>query len=779
LIGPGAPAAGRTGILAGLAGASARRPIAALVLAGLPLAGLALGSPRLRLEPRIDLLAPDDPLARAERARQEIFGRDFSLVVALYRPREAGGVLTSSSLAALEDLHGGLAAIPGVSRPASLVNSPALVDVEGAPAGSPIWPGSRPGAAELLLRRLERSPLQRLMFLSLRGSLTPIYLETEEGAAGAEVARRIRSLAAEVASRHPEAGEVLVVGPDVVEGGLAGHVFEDLSRLVPVAVAVMVAGLLLATRSAALVIAAVLHCLALLGAVLGGMSLLGLTLDLVTVLAPVILVPIGVAPLLHIWTRLRSAAAGDGPAVRLDALRLVYARLEGALLGTTATTAIGFLGFLASPVPAVRRFGLALSAGSVAALLLAATLDAAILSLLWRPAAAGRAGRGPAADPAERWLLGMSCSEPALRRRARRALLLCAYLAAAGLVALVQVRIEDTWVGNFDPDSEVARDARRFEEDFLGTNLLAVVVEADARAREARPAALLAACELPASIAQVPGVRGALSIGTLARALEPGGAQPWGPCPAASPEAMSGRLAAWEARGLPLPRRRMLADADLTRFQVLAFVANDRYDRLERTVSEVRRIAEARVGPSGRVVVGGSLAANVRMVRLAVQGQAVSLAVLFVGIAVLAAAYTRSPRSGALLVAPMGLAILATYLLVVLLGVPYGVAVSMFPTLMIGVAVDFAIHLRAGAAAARSLPAERGVAGLAPVVRGIVLNGAIWAAGFGVLAFSRIPPNRHLGVLCSAVLALSTLITLLLIPAVLLDAGRREGTAGS
>ena len=66
--------------------------------------------------------------------------------------------------------------------------------------------------------------------------------------------------------------------------------------------------------------------------------------------------------------------------------------------------------------------------------------------------------------------------------------------------------------------------------------------------------------------------------------------------------------------------------------------------------------------------------------------------VLLLAISALAVAFTRSPAAGGLLVLPMVLAILLTYLCLVLFGIDYGIAVSMFPTLVVGLAVDFAIH---------------------------------------------------------------------------------------
>ena len=131
----------------------------------------------------------------------------------------------------------------------------------------------------------------------------------------------------------------------------------DLHRLVPFAVVGMLLVLILAVRSIALVGVAFLHSIALLIIVLGGMAVCGLSVNLVSVLAPVLMVPIGVADLLHLLVRLRSGAEAEAESMdRVRILDRTFTRLEGPIVATSVTTAIGFLGFLISPIAAIRQF---------------------------------------------------------------------------------------------------------------------------------------------------------------------------------------------------------------------------------------------------------------------------------------------------------------------------------------------------------------------------------------------------------------------------------------
>jgi predicted RND superfamily exporter protein len=431
------------------------------------------------------------------------------------------------------------------------------------------------------------------------------------------------------------------------------------------------------------------------------------------------------------------------------------------MVGTSLTTALGFLGFLVSPVAAIRQFGLTMSAGAIIALLITFTIDAALLTLLWRPHAAGP--RRQRARLAERWLWAQRTPDR-LRRRSRLALMLSGVILIAGLWGLSRVQIEDTWIRNFDPLSEVVYDTLRFEYELFGTNVLAVEVEADPTVPGSRQRAIDTVNRLSQSVILVPWIRGVMSATLLARALDPEQGRPWQAWPSPTPVQMQEYIATWDQRGLKLPRMGMLADQELHRFQVQILVLNQSYQGLVKQLSIISDRAAAMAGQGVATRVTGNLAVNIRMVRLAVLGQGISLALLLLAVSLLAAGYTRSASAGICIVLPMVLAILLTYLLLVIAWIPYGIAVSMFPTLVVGLAVDFAIHLRAALVRHQNASRSRWAREVAVVVRGIVLNGAVWAAGFAILTVSTLPPNRYLGLLCSVVVALSTLLTLMLLP---------------
>ena len=108
----------------------------------------------------------------------------------------------------------------------------------------------------------------------------------------------------------------------------------------------------------------------------------------------------------------------------------------------------------------------------------------------------------------------------------------------------------------------------------------------------------------------------------------------------------------------------------------------------------------------------------------------------------------RSLRWGLCCVLPCSLAVLVNYAVMGLLGIPLGVATSMFSAMTLGIGVDYAIHLteRFRHATARGLSsAEAAVDAVGTTGPAIILDAAAISLGFGVLVLSQVPSNARLG----------------------------------
>ena len=171
-----------------------------------------------------------------------------------------------------------------------------------------------------------------------------------------------------------------------------------------------------------------------------------------------------------------------------------------------------------------------------------------------------------------------------------------------------------------------------------------------------------------------------------------------------------------------------------------------------------------------RLGFAGDVAVSQSLIRGIVSTQTQSLLGSLLGIFLVTALLGRSLRWGLYAVIPCALAVLFNFAAMGWLGIPLGVATSMFAAMTLGNGVDFAIHVLEGFTAGR----ERGLApdealaeSLTRTGPAVVVNTLAIALGFGVLLLSQVPANARLGALTILGLLTCLVASLFLLPALL------------
>jgi len=157
-----------------------------------------------------------------------------------------------------------------------------------------------------------------------------------------------------------------------------------------------------------------------------------------------------------------------------------------------------------------------------------------------------------------------------------------------------------------------------------------------------------------------------------------------------------------------------------------------------------------------------------------VKGMLSSLMGAFAVVFLMMAVLFRSIRVGVLAMVPLSLTILGVYGLIGWIGKDYDMPIAVLSSLTLGLSVDFAIHfierLRALLAAHGSLAAATEKIFEEPA-RAIARNAIVIAIGFTPLFFAPLVPYITVGAFMAAIMALSGVTTLILLPAILSWAG--------
>jgi predicted RND superfamily exporter protein len=228
-------------------------------------------------------------------------------------------------------------------------------------------------------------------------------------------------------------------------------------------------------------------------------------------------------------------------------------------------------------------------------------------------------------------------------------------------------------------------------------------------------------------------------------------------------------------RALGPERLRGIVNAERTRGLVNVFLRGSNYAETARLMTALRGWERECLLPHGiRLGFAGDVAVSQALIGGVVTTQVESLALSLLGIFAVTAGLSRSLRRGLLCAVPATFAVLLNFGVMGWLGIPLGVATSMFAGMTLGVGVDYAIHLldRRERLSRRGLDGEAAAAmALAATGPAILTDVASTVLGFSVLLFSQVPANHRLGGLLALSLISCVAATLLVVPA--LAAGRR------
>jgi predicted RND superfamily exporter protein len=881
-----------------------------LVLSTSALVTLAAAPGLLRLELRTDgqaLVPQSAPAVLADRAIRERFGLEDPVVVLVVslHPR---GIYNPATLRLIAELTLDIERLEGMDR--SRISSLATE------------PGDRHRPGTLgFLGLLEPLPESDEECERLRDDIEAlgIYsgtLVSKDGSAAAILAgipataaraRLLALLEAAVEARRSEGHRLHVIGAPVAESVLGLQILADLgvpaallgaplirqtsstggaSRspaellrlagrrlgLVPVALALMTAVFLAAFRRPAAALLPLLEVGACLVVVFGLMGSIGVPVYLTITILPVILTAAGVADEIHILRRYRGKLEELPEAPHASAVAAAMDEMRAPVMKTSVTTAFGFLSFALSPLAPVRAFGILAAFGVLFCMLWSLAVTPAVLAVLDPSRLAARRPRRSSRRP---WIGALAA---AAGRRSTAVIGAAILLAGLSPLGLLRLEVQDSWIGGFPVESEFHRATRLFDEQFHGTHVLAIQVDAGGEALSGELGEEFAGDHrllLPPELARDPAllVGRKLTVRLLAGEefrggeVRPGFWDAWiesagieegrlavrTPLQSGSPrfllrlepgekvrfEVASGRLsspavlekiealeafiagrsdsavggvlgpavflkttsfiarrrdpaarslpgdparAAWlweqygRTRGPKRLRETLSPEGD--KALLTAYLKDANYAGTRRLLEDIRAYEREHLRPHGiELAFAGDVAVSQALIEAIVGTQVRSLLFSLAAIVALSSLLHRSLGWGLLCVVPCGLALLVDFSILGLLGVPLGVATSMFAAMTLGIGVDYAVHFidryRRALAGGRGRGAALREAG-AIAGPSILLDGVSVALGFGVLSLSQVPANARLGAMAALTILAALAATLVLLPA-LISRGRGGG----
>jgi len=727
----------------------------------------------LRLTLRTDgaaLHPASSPTVLRSAADREVF-HDSELVILLVAGRPGGPPVASpQGFAFLRRIDPELRRLPGI-RGVGVRSLAGLLDVRVTPDSLSAEPflDAVPADAQGFSRlagRIRGHTLGQGVLINQAGTAAAVYLPMQDGV---DHQRTLREVERYLAAQGRAPFLLRLAGPAVAEARLGEAVLTDLSRLIPLMALFLCVLFWLLLRSVAAILVLFAEVNLVLIWTMGAMGLAGVPLTLVTTLLPVLLMAVAITDEIHLLERLQGmlrqrlaeAPAGADPKPLLrDSLLSAMAELERPIVAAALTTALGFFAFPFTSIRPLQHFGLFSTLGLLFAMLLSFTAMPALLMLL----------------PA-RWVLPLAGhvaknDETSARvgkgevRWERRGLLVAAALVLLAIPGVLRLRVGDNWVANFDPDSELVRTDRLFNRELWGTYRFDVVLTGEPGFFY-RPEGAALVEGISGQVAGLPGVAGVLThltpVREIARAHEE--VRPVSSLP-------EDRFADFLTLAMMSDDPFGLAswvspDGGMARLQM--FLKSEDYRRDRDLAARLDRLLAERPGMAGVAYhFSGDIPIGLEMVRAIVANQLRSIGLTFLATALLLLAMERLAWRPALVVLlPVSTAALLVFAVMGYLGVPLGVATSMFASLTIGVGIDFSLHFLHTYRQERDRAGEHRAALAATLAKtGKALRWSVIALAFGfaVLTFSDLRPNRSLGALLAGAMVASYAMTMLLLP---------------
>jgi hypothetical protein len=679
-------------------------------------------------------------------------------------------VFDPAALEMARDVVRQLESLEGVRRVDSPATSTLLIARSGALEAISGRDELEPGEASTLASHAGRNPLWLGSLISPDATVGAIVVElaSSESAASRLVLDRMRQALAP----YEAAGfRFHLVGQTAQFALTDESLAADSRRLTPVTIGLVGVVVLLLFRSwQSLLVSLVTVGLSSIWT-LGFQALLGWTVNSITQTIPPLILVIALCNAIHLLARYANARqelGADSRADRREALGRAARDAGPPCIAATMTTSAGFLSFPGSGLESLTRFGVTSALGTVSALLL--TFSLLPVLLMWLPSEPLVAARA-----SERWAALLSSLVRTTRARSREILVASAALALACLYGITKLRVDVDEYKLYGEKSEVVRAYR-----FLETHLrMADTLEIELALPEGRSLHDRDVVEQLVDLSQsLSSIQGLGKVRSVLDALQwaddllsnDSGEPRLFRASTSSNASLLGLLAVGDPTLLD-----PWVSLDFRRVRIS--VEAEKVPQRERgAVLDAVEASLARLGPGWKSSLTGSFVVYRDLVRDIQRTQLSSFAVATVVAFLLVVGFLRS--FGGSLGAALGwgalgmfstvLPVVATLGVMGFAGIDLDMGTAMVAAIMIGIAVDDAIHLLAQFQRRRALgqdPAPAMEAAVLYVGQAVVTTSLALAAGFFVLTLSSWQSVSSFGFLSGVVILGSLGAVLVVLPA--------------
>ena len=544
--------------------------------------------------------------------------------------------------------------------------------------------------------------------------------------------------------------KLYVAGSPIVEGTMALLGPEDMKKMVPIVLLVILVVLLFVMKSIKNTIFTLLVVLFSVIWAFGLMAAFKIPVYAVSTMLPVMLIAIGVADGIHLYSHLDLFLQKNPNATRKEAVNDMLKGMWKPVVMTSVTTSVGFFSLLTSEVFPIKYFGLFTAFGVTAAMLFSLLLIPAGILIF------GFTKRKPISEKKSKngkIPFSYKFANSVIKYKIIT-LFLTILVVAVSLFGMTKVWINSSFLEKFEDDSDIVLTDKFINEHFGGTSTLNVILEADENGKMKSPEILKLIDEMQQRVnSKLQIVGNTFSLSDYLKRMNMvmhEDRKDFDIIPN-SQDLNAQYLLLYEMSGDPENLWKVV-DYDYKTANVTIQLKSDNSKAIKSAIAEVENFRNDFKNLGVEINYAGSGYKALVFTGLILEGQIKSLVMSLFIIIILLAFMFKNLWAGLIGSVPIIITAVIGFGVMGLMNIPLSTTTALISSIAIGIGIDYAVHFieRYKINAIQTSDKQKTMEGtMHHSGRAIIFNAMVVIAGFLVLLFSVFPPNRSLGALVS------------------------------
>jgi len=537
-----------------------------------------------------------------------------------------------------------------------------------------------------------------------------------------------------------------VAGRPIIEGTMALLGPEDMKRMVPIVLLVIVLVLYVTLRSVKSTILTMLVVLFSTLWAFGLMAVVNIPIYAVSTMIPVMLIAIGVADGIHMYSHLQLFMMANPLAEKKEAVMDMIKHMWSPVVMTSITTAVGFISLLTSQVYPIKYFGIFTAFGVLAAMLFSLTLIPAGIMIFGLPKVKIKK------EKENNHKFAFNFAEKVIKYRVASMVITVAIIIFS-IIGITKVWINSSFLDKFEKDSNIVLTDQFINANFGGTSTINLILDSDDKGAFKNPEILKTVDRMQkAVVGNLEIVGNSFTLTDYIKRMNKvmhADDEAYNTIPDNS-DLIAQYLLLYEMSGDPENLWKVV-DYDYAKLNVNFQVKSDNSKAINSVLAEIKNFEDDFEKLGVKMNYAGSGYKALIFTDLILEGQIMSLILSLIIVIILLGIMFKSLKLGFIGAVPITITAILSFGIMGWFDIALNTTTALLSSIAIGIGIDYAVHFIEqykinSVSGDKLLTAQKTMAHSG---RAIFFNAVVVIAGFLVLLFSVFPPNRELGTLVS------------------------------